>query len=276
MNLFSKRPLALVSLLFLLTSLFGYLLNANGMSRLFGFIPCVVFLLIAVLLALLRRKGRFLLPLCVAAVLLFGFLIQCLYDDVRHRPWREANAGTPHTLTGTVTERKAEDDEIVYTLSVTELDSRAVHLRLFLRAGSNAVPHSVGTHLQCDVTVLEQTDPFYYREGIAGTADALSVTAIGRKEQPILNAFTTLRTRLSDRIREGMNGEAAALTVALLLGEKEGLSGSLKNDFQRTGLSHMLALSGLHLSILAMLLLRLLEGLGTPRFVSFPLLILFL
>lgn len=275
MNLFSKRPLALLTLLFLLASLFAYLINASGMSRLLGLIPLCVFLLTSILLAVLRRKGRSLLPLVMAAVLLLGFLTQCLYDDLRHRPWKEADAGAPHILTATVTDYE-QSDGITYTLSVDELDGRAVRFSLLLFEKEGSSPHKIGTRLRCYASVLEKNNRFYYRNGIAGTATALDIAVLGHEERPLSDALLSLRTRLSDRIRKGMNGDAASLTIALLLGDRAGLPASLSNDFQRTGLSHMLALSGLHLSILAMLLLRLLHGLGTPRFISFPILIVFL
>lgn len=276
MQLFSKRPLALASLLLLLSSLFTYLIIANGMPRSLGLIPFVVFLLLSVLLLVFRRRGHLFLLLGITIALLFGFLSQFLYDNVRHRPWRETDSGKPHALVATVTDYEEEDGGITYTLSVSKLDGRDVRLLILLHEEVAGVIHKPGVRLRCYATVREKDNRFHYRNGIAGTATALSLTAIGKEDRPLSEALTGLRRLLSDRIREGVKGEGAALTVALLLGNKEGISEALSNDFQRAGLSHMLALSGLHLSILGMLLLRLLQGLGTPRHVSFPLLIVFL
>ena len=72
---------------------------------------------------------------------------------------------------------------------------------------------------------------------------------------------TSLRARLRAGQRHGLDGEAAAITEAITLGERSEL-GELRDVFAAAGLSHLLALSGLHLGVLAGVATRLLRPLG--------------
>lgn len=65
-----------------------------------------------------------------------------------------------------------------------------------------------------------------------------------------------LRHALRTRLKKTM-GEGSALWSALLLGDRTDLSEGARARFRRLGLAHMLALSGLHVGLVALLLLRL-------------------
>ncbi len=65
-----------------------------------------------------------------------------------------------------------------------------------------------------------------------------------------------LRQALRTRLKKTM-GEGSALWSALLLGDRTDLSEGARARFRRLGLAHMLALSGLHVGLVALLLLRL-------------------
>lgn len=63
----------------------------------------------------------------------------------------------------------------------------------------------------------------------------------------------------------GMDGEGAAIVEAMTIGEKSGLSKSLKDSYSHAGVSHVLALSGFHLTVIYFLLNILLLGRVTIR-----------
>ena len=71
----------------------------------------------------------------------------------------------------------------------------------------------------------------------------------------------SLRARLRAGQRHGLAEEAAALTEAITLGERSEL-GELRDVFAAAGLSHLLALSGLHLGVLAGVATRLFRRFG--------------
>ena len=59
-----------------------------------------------------------------------------------------------------------------------------------------------------------------------------------------------LAASLSFRIRNAVEGKGGELLSALLIGDREHLSEETVRDFRRIGISHLLAISGLHLSVL--------------------------
>ena len=59
------------------------------------------------------------------------------------------------------------------------------------------------------------------------------------------------RKTVASLIDEVSHGDAAAILKALLLGDRGSVSDTLSEDFQRTGLGHLLAISGLHVGLTA-------------------------
>ena len=73
--------------------------------------------------------------------------------------------------------------------------------------------------------------------------------------------FLRQRSRLLERLRmQGLADDAYAVVAAMTLGDKSALSGRMKDVYSRTGASHVLALSGLHLGIIYTLLSLMVVG----------------
>jgi len=67
----------------------------------------------------------------------------------------------------------------------------------------------------------------------------------------------SLRNRLSQTLAEVLPEPQASLAQGIILGKRGTIPSPLKDDFTRTGTAHLLAISGLHLSIVAGILLSL-------------------
>ena len=95
----------------------------------------------------------------------------------------------------------------------------------------------------------------------------LSLHHLSRLERTRLY-FLKLRSRLLERLATDQTtpnpsysgGEAYAVVAAMALGDKSALTQELRDIYAITGASHILALSGLHLSIIFMLLTLLFGG----------------
>jgi competence protein ComEC len=59
------------------------------------------------------------------------------------------------------------------------------------------------------------------------------------------------RKSVAVRIDGTVSGDAAGILKALLLGDRSGVSDQLRSDFQRAGIGHLLAISGLHVGMVA-------------------------
>lgn len=85
-----------------------------------------------------------------------------------------------------------------------------------------------------------------------------------RTDTPML-ALRRVNRRFCERLRSAVGGEEGALICALLLGNRSALSDATVLHFRRSGISHLLALSGLHVSILIGILEWILGRFRVPK-----------
>ena len=81
--------------------------------------------------------------------------------------------------------------------------------------------------------------------------DEASCEILQTKDRDLSSFFYYLNVECAERIRYAVGAEAAGLSNALLLGNRSYLSDLDGLHFRRAGVTHLLALSGLHVSILA-------------------------
>ena len=73
-----------------------------------------------------------------------------------------------------------------------------------------------------------------------------------------------IRERAAAGLGRGMPAREAALARGFVLGEDEEIDEGTKEDFRRAGLSHLLAVSGQNVTLLALLAMPLLGAFGVP------------
>jgi competence protein ComEC len=73
-----------------------------------------------------------------------------------------------------------------------------------------------------------------------------------------------IRQRAADGLGRGMPSRETELARGFVLGEDEGIDAGTKEDFRRSGLSHLLAVSGENVTLLALLAMPVLGLLGIP------------
>lgn len=86
--------------------------------------------------------------------------------------------------------------------------------------------------------------------------DALKVTVVDESEKPLAYRFVKMRKAIKASITGLLPGETGALAVALLLGDKTRLPESVNDSLRDIGVSHLICVSGMHLSVWALLVLR--------------------
>lgn len=99
-----------------------------------------------------------------------------------------------------------------------------------------------------------------YFTNLAGTGRALSppITLQPAKGNQSIQA---LRHAIGNAIQEALSPTTAAIAAALLVGDKSGIPPSVRDAFVDAGIAHVLAISGLHLSLMAGLFFFLLRRL---------------
>ena len=99
-----------------------------------------------------------------------------------------------------------------------------------------------------------------YFKGISGVGKVREVVAV-KRSSPLLkpitpwervrDALTRQRESLTTYLWTVLPANVAALGTALITGERSGMSDAMREDFTRAGLSHLLAISGLHMGLVA-------------------------
>ncbi|HEX2293524.1 MAG TPA: ComEC/Rec2 family competence protein, partial [Gaiellaceae bacterium] len=108
---------------------------------------------------------------------------------------------------------------------------------------------------------------FLRRRGVHVVARAREWRIVGRRGG-LAGIADGVRARLTASIAPGLSGERRAVLAGLVLGDEEGLSQDLRDDFRSSGLYHLLAVSGQNVAFVAGGVLVLAWLLGISRFVA--------
>ena len=76
---------------------------------------------------------------------------------------------------------------------------------------------------------------------------------------------SSLKERLGEKILKGLSLNKAAILSAMILGEKSKMTSDLKQKLGFSGMSHMTAISGMHIALLSFIILESLIFLGLGR-----------
>lgn len=110
------------------------------------------------------------------------------------------------------------------------------------------------------------TSSWYGKGYSAILTDVANVNVTGYRELTLSNVISEYRGALTRYIvLKSEDMYSGGLFAALLTGEQSYLEPGLKTDFKMIGISHILALSGMHLAIICMGLGRLLDAFGMNR-----------
>lgn len=121
---------------------------------------------------------------------------------------------------------------------------------------------------------------YYSSKGIYlnAVSDDTSATVTG-KEHSIYSYFANLSDKISAKLSFSLGDEYGSLVSGLLLGRRSDIPDSTTRDFKKLGLSHILAVSGLHLTAIVggfLVILRFMNLSRLTRFLLCSILILFM
>ena len=86
----------------------------------------------------------------------------------------------------------------------------------------------------------------------------------------------SFKTKLAGLIDAGLSEPESSLARPIVFGGQKGLPQKIRDDFQKVGLTHIMAVSGFNVSILAVVVMAILLGLGISRKQAFYLAVAFL
>lgn len=86
-----------------------------------------------------------------------------------------------------------------------------------------------------------------------------SVTIVPEADKPFMKTVVDARKLIKNTINKAVPGDSGALIIALVLGDKSSLPSEIISDFRLSGITHIICVSGLHLSLLTMVILEVLR-----------------
>lgn len=88
-------------------------------------------------------------------------------------------------------------------------------------------------------------------------SEELTINIIKNKNKPFIYYVKSYNNYLSQIIDNNFNPNSSSIIKSMLLGNSEDIPYSLENKYNTTSTSHIFAISGLHISILSLLILKL-------------------
>lgn len=187
--------------------------------------------------------------------------------------------GMQLTVQGKLTGKQFKNNQYIYELSACVIMSdqnehgemEAVSCNHILMY-SDSDEYSIG-----EILVLDGTIKLWERAVNEGNFDAKSyyesrkidfaitdvnVRGVYGKKNPIAEGLWELRLRLKEIYRNSMSEETCGVMTTMVLGDKDLLDAEIKQLYQVGGLSHIMAISGLHISVIGMSLYRILRKSG--------------
>jgi len=250
----ARRPLAVFGLSFAAAGFAGTLFPSAARWILTA-LYAVLFLLCLLPFARrlpdnLRRTGK----LLFCGLLLGGLLLSAHSDFVLARPERKLD-GQSVSVTGIIRERKYTTSfGAFYVLRVTEGIPGGVSV-LLETADTTLVP---GEEIRCTAVLSAFSEyredfaekRYYYSLGISLQGEAEEITRTGSFHRGPKKWIAGFRQWLTARLQVSLGRRDAALPAAIFLGDRTEFPDSLTRDMRRLGISHMLAISGQHFTIL--------------------------
>lgn len=96
-----------------------------------------------------------------------------------------------------------------------------------------------------------QRSAWFRSLGATGFALGRMRLSAGETDQTLRIRLADLRHRMAQRVRRALPGQTGAVAAALMTGDRSAISESTLADMRDSGLAHLLAISGLHLGLVA-------------------------
>lgn len=105
---------------------------------------------------------------------------------------------------------------------------------------------------------------------------AKNVSIVNNEYAYFANKLQEIRSILKQTYQKFLPEEDAGILCAMLLGDKSSLPQETKELYQKNGIAHILAISGLHISMIGLFLYKFLKKIYIPNEINIPCTILFL
>ncbi len=196
--------------------------------------------------------------LCGSLLRLFlGFFFQGRIDNDTY--YAEAKIDEVTTLS----------DTQQMTATLTRLGGDDVSMKIIINyLGITEITSGDAVSFTGDFTPVYDADgnsTYYLSRGIVATCYTYSLTVENEGSPTLAERMRLTRVAIAERISALSSDGASGFTCAILLGDTSNLSERTSLAFSRLGITHILALSGTHISLLALAISKTLGKLGVSQ-----------
>ncbi len=250
----------------------AYLAGLFFASFFTGITSAVIFITLAILVFAggIRGKDLILLLVFFAAAFAVSKTYERFYYD------RIVNySGSTGNFSGEITGIESYAGDLsLYTLK-GELNGISDVKVTYLGSGLNAEYGDI-LHLE-SCRFSEYTNDYVFRnkdifmaEGIFLSADYPESVSVERTHsRKIKNALMDYRDKMLSSFRSKMSRKTGNFLGAMVFGEKRGFDPDMKTELYRSGIGHVMAVSGIHVSVIAVMLMAVLSRLRLGRILPF-------
>ena len=254
MNVFDKRPLSLI--LGITMGSFAFFTFGSTLVKGAVIVAGILTLLFALFLTKEKRK-KIIVIICSCAILISSFF-SFLYFDLYFKAHKRFEGEV--TVNGIITQYNSSQNGVDFIIKCKDIN-RTPLSKYKLKVYSNyteAKNLSVGSEIFI-TGIIEDFNPghdaddfnYNYASGISGKITNIkSIEVVGTGKPGLNYLLSSYRDSLSRRIILSSDISSGGLMAAFLLGNKNYLSQNVETSFTRLGITHILALSGMHLVLL--------------------------
>lgn len=207
--------------------------------------------------------------IAVAVVLVFGCVYSNLYTQLYFNPQSEKyNEKTVNIVAELVNPCYHSYNSYCYDLSTSKVDDKKENIKLLLRV-SNELDIDCNDTIKCRAVLKKCDNDYYKSKGYLYTAKAenyyLDYKVIKAESKGFSYYVNEVKNSLLHRVSTIIPGDEGQLCRTVALGGKYTLSSDLRSSFSKSGLSYLIVVSGLHMSIVAGAVLMLLKKVPKTR-----------
>ncbi|MDR0315013.1 MAG: ComEC/Rec2 family competence protein [Oscillospiraceae bacterium] len=270
-----KRPLAVIGITFLATLiLIG---TSDGPYATVLLIASAVLFILSISIKSVK-KAAVIPSVCLAvaaACILFIMQTQFEYNPAVEMADREVS------LEGTVTDvlGKNKNGSYRYIIKTDKIQGqqREVNIRLSSKTLPDADYYDrVKINNATLYKLGEQSENahLYFKSSrvYIGAYTYEEIEPISPDDKPFMYRIVKIRHYIKDTVTDKLPGEEGAVLIGMLIGDSSEMGRDTYDNFKKSGVSHLFAVSGLHLSIFAMFVFNILSatrlGKGKAAFIS--------
>lgn len=223
-------------------------------------------ILFATSLALPKYRQALTVPICIGSAIFACLVFLCVYNSsvVPQKALDKTEAEASFYITDIP---QQDGDKFIYTVKTTVINSdgapQNIKLRLKTDERINADYYQIcKANLKLYLLGDSGFNSFgYWGKSVFLTANASDVTPTTTFVRTPMRDIIHRRENIINTLITNVKNDEGALAAALITGNRDALSGEVYNYFKYSGATHLMAVSGFHLTAMSGLLLFILKRL---------------